>query len=267
MSKEDLEIKKLKEELKQTREMLYQTSKLAEMGKQVAVVAHELSQPLLGIKAFSQILRRRYQHDQYAEPKIRIIEEQAEHMEAIIGRLRQYSKKVFDESQTTDPMIPIKTAFELLHDRLNKLRIHIDLEGPEKLPRVLLSQGLLQQIIVNLMNNSLEELEGRKEGRILIQIEATDQYVIIRVADNGRGIPEHTRNRLFEPFFTTKGKEKGTGLGLSICYDILQDKYGKIRLMDQAEVDKVLEPGLGATFELSLAIALQPDGEDEPNTG
>ncbi len=248
----EVKIKQLSEELEKARDQLFQLAKLAEMGKMVAVVAHELSQPLLGIKAFSQILRRRLSADKFAEPKLRLIEEQAAFMEEMLNSLRQYSRSASMDHQGVDPLVPIRRAVELLQERARKQQIKIDLEAVEPLSKVQGSLGHIQQVLVNLIGNALDEIGSSDQGTIRIRISSEQDWVRVQVVDSGSGIPDAVRDRLFEPFYTTKGEEEGTGLGLSICRDVLRSHGGEIRLMDHEEVDRDFGPGYGAGFEVRL---------------
>jgi two-component system NtrC family sensor kinase len=255
VSEENKKIEELEEELQRAKDLAFHVAKLAEMGKMVAVVAHELSQPLLGIKAFAQILRRRFSNDSFIGPKIRMIEEQAVHMEGILDGLRRYSKTPRRGAGVVNPLQPLHTAVELFRDRAKKLRVKINLELASQLPGVHGNHGHLQQVIVNLFSNALDELEGGQGGIILVKAEATGETVRIRVADTGRGVDPDMRDRIFEPFYTTKGAEKGTGLGLSICRDILELHRGTIRLMSPEEVESAFGAGFQTAFEVSLAKA------------
>jgi two-component system NtrC family sensor kinase len=255
VSEENKKIEELEEELQRAKDLAFHVAKLAEMGKMVAVVAHELSQPLLGIKAFAQILRRRFSNDSFIGPKIRMIEEQAVHMEGILDGLRRYSKTPRRGAGVVNPLQPLHTAVELFRDRAKKLRVKINLELASQLPGVHGNHGHLQQVIVNLFSNALDELEGGQGGIILVKAEATGETVRIRVADTGRGVDQDMRDRIFEPFYTTKGAEKGTGLGLSICRDILELHRGTIRLMSPEEVESAFGAGFQTAFEVSLAKA------------
>lgn len=255
MSEKHDKIRALEQELDRVRRQVFQSAKLAEMGKMVAVVAHELSQPLLGIKAFAQILRRRFKDDDFIEPKVRMIEEQAVHMEGILGSLRRYSKLPEVTRRECDPCEAVHAAVELYQERARKMRIGVQVEASPSLPRVRISHGHLQQVVVNLLSNALDALEGPASGLVVLRLEPDGERVRLRVADNGGGVGPAARDNLFEPFFTTKGSEKGTGLGLSICSDILRQYGGSIRLMEPGEVEQAFGAGFGAAFEVGLARA------------
>jgi signal transduction histidine kinase len=250
------EIEQLKEELERARQLVFQTAKLAEMGKLVAVVVHELSQPLLGIKAFAQILHRRYRDDGFIEPKVKIIEEQAVHMESILGSLRRYSRLPRSAAGSVRPAESVKSALELFQERAKKLRIQMQLKLPsEQLPSVRGDQGYIQQVVVNLLSNAMDELEACKGGLILVRLEARDGGVRLLVADTGNGVEESARDKIFDHFYTSKEGEKGTGLGLSITKEILGHIHGKIRLMEPGECEEEFGSGFGAAFEVLLEQA------------
>jgi signal transduction histidine kinase len=184
-----------------------------------------------------------------------MIEEQAVHMEGILDGLRRYSMTPRRGAGVVNPLEPLHTATEIYRDRAKKLRVKMDLEFESHLPGVRGNHGHIQQVIVNLLSNALDELEGSQGGIILVKADATGEGVRIRVADTGRGIDADMRDKIFEPFYTTKGDEKGTGLGLSICRDILELHRGTIRLMTLEEVEQIFGAGFQAAFEVFLAKA------------
>jgi two-component system, NtrC family, sensor kinase len=103
----------------------------------------------------------------------------------------------------------------------------------------------VQQVIMNLINNSLDAIDNRG-GTVEVKTRLTGDKVIIDVADDGPGIPEVYLQRIFDPFFTTKPPGKGTGLGLSICYGIVTKMGGKISVNSATDI--------GTTFHIQLPI-------------
>ncbi len=102
-------------------------------------------------------------------------------------------------------------------------------------------------MIINLLNNALDSLQGRPEGRIDLKLSLHDPGTIrLDVSDNGYGVPEHLREKVFDPFFTTKAVGAGTGLGLSISHGIVARHGGGITL--------TTAPGQGATFTVALPL-------------
>ncbi len=101
----------------------------------------------------------------------------------------------------------------------------------------------LQQVLMNLINNSLDAID-RRGGRVEVRTRAEEGFVVIEVEDDGPGIPEAYLPRVFDPFFTTKPVGKGTGLGLSICYGIITRMGGKISVNSAV--------GVGTSFNLRI---------------
>ena len=118
----------------------------------------------------------------------------------------------------------------------------------EGLPKITANSNQIQQIIINLCNNSIDAMpKGAPNGRITITTKKLEKEVEITVSDTGVGILEEVKKHMFEPFFTTKEVGKGTGLGLSLVYEIIKKHNGTI------EVES--EVGKGTTFYFTLPIA------------
>ena len=120
--------------------------------------------------------------------------------------------------------------------------IRIDIE--DNLPRVLSDPLELEQVLVNLINNSFHALPSG--GNIRIGARHVDREVLLEVRDNGIGIPPEVLDRIFEPFFTTKPVGQGTGLGLSICYGTVHS-WG-------ARIEAESEPGCGTTMRIRFPL-------------
>jgi two-component system NtrC family sensor kinase len=252
MNRKDQETE-LQAELDRMRELMLHTAKLAEMGKLVASVAHELSQPLLGIKAFAQILERKSQ-DEFFSSKIRVIVQQAMVMEEIIDSLRRFTKRKSEGQRAIDLPKVVETAVLLFQERLRKSKVKVDVTVENGLPDVLGTYGYVQQIVVNLLSNAIDAIESIRRadetGLISVRFFGKDGRVVMRVVDTGPGVDKGLESKMFEAFFTTKGTEQGTGLGLSICKEILKLIGGEIRLMTKEEVQFDFAENAGAGFEV-----------------
>ncbi|MBL7039959.1 MAG: GHKL domain-containing protein [Pirellulaceae bacterium] len=131
------------------------------------------------------------------------------------------------------------------------VRIHRDYDA--EIPRVSIEEVQLEEILINLITNSLQAMTERGHGNIWITASPEDGRVILSVRDDGPGIDEAVKDCLFDPFVSTKPQGHGTGLGLSICYGIIKRYDGEIRVESQ--------PGEGATFRVVLRIH-----QKSPNT-
>jgi two-component system NtrC family sensor kinase len=265
MSSDQERIAALEAELARVREQMFQMGRLVEMGKLIAVVAHELSQPLLGIKAFAQILQRRCDEDEYIGPKVRLILQQAKVLEGIIETLREFTRAHADDPAGVSLGPVVAAAVELFSERVRKGRVDVQIEIPPDAPPARGNRVQLQQVFVNLISNALDVLQARQDGRILVKLERAGEFLVAWVADNGPGVPVDLRARIFDAFTTTKGSENGTGLGLSICRDILRLRGGEILLLEPDRVAGALGPDWGAVFEVRIPVlgATSADGHGE----
>jgi two-component system C4-dicarboxylate transport sensor histidine kinase DctB len=105
----------------------------------------------------------------------------------------------------------------------------------------------LQQVLVNIVTNAADAVEGLEDRRIDVSASGAAEKVMISVRDRGPGVPAAIRERIFDPFFTTKGVGKGLGLGLSISYNIVKDFGGSLSVTDHPEG--------GAVFDIELDVA------------
>jgi two-component system, NtrC family, sensor kinase len=134
----------------------------------------------------------------------------------------------------------VEETAALVDHQLGMHGIRLEKELARGLPAILGNANQLQQILLNLVLNAQQAMEGT-QGKIRIATGvAADGRAEVRISDTGPGIPKEIQARLFEPFFTTKPAGKGTGLGLSVTYGIVKDHNGEIVVES--------EPGHGATF-------------------
>ncbi|HIJ20045.1 MAG TPA: two-component sensor histidine kinase, partial [Deltaproteobacteria bacterium] len=152
----------------------------------------------------------------------------------------------------------IEELVMLSEQRAKYSNVTIQADLQKNLPTLRVSQSELQQVLLNLMNNSLDAMEKtggnlrlttRMEGNNII----VGDHLVIEVTDNGPGIPAANLAKIFDPFFTTKPVGKGTGLGLSICYGIIKKMGGDI------EARSVIDEG--ATFTVKVPLPKSKKGD------
>lgn len=246
----DLEVKS--KELKETTSHLVQTEKLSALGELSAGVAHELNQPLNGIKIVSQDILRDLERDRFDDetlrPCMQDIVDLVDNMSAIINEMRLFARQAEDDYvEELDLNIPLRGVFKLLGQQLRDRKIDVVQDLAEDLPAVEADRVKLEQVFMNLILNARDAVEesDADDREITVRSYADAESVVVEVQDSGIGITEQVRKKIFQPFFTTKGPDKGTGLGLAISSRIVRDYQGRIEVesvVNEGTVAKVILP-------------------------
>ena len=239
--------------LRQAQAQLVQSEKMAAFGQLGAGIAHEIKNPLAGVLGLVQLTSRSMSDDDPTKAAFTTIEKETKRCRAIIDNLLRFARpeKVLREPVSIASVVADTVALTRHSMSMHGMEIRVDL--PETLPTVHASANQIQQVLMNLIMNAEQAMESRGRGVVTITASAaSDNFVEVRVADDGPGIPKQAQGRIFEPFFTTKPAGKGTGLGLSVSFGIVRDHGGTI--------DVKSEPGKGATFAIRLPV--RAPGED-----
>ncbi len=161
----------------------------------------------------------------------------------IISRISLLFTKGSPQQELVDVNEIIREMFVLLRSEANRYSISIRTELAENLPKVMADRVQLQQVLMNLMLNGIDAMDGTTGGGVLtIKSEAGDAQVLISVSDTGVGLPPEHAEQIFSAFFTTK--DKGTGMGLPISRSIIESHGGRLWATGA--------PGRGATFQFTL---------------
>ncbi len=228
---------------------LINSEKLASMGQMAAGVAHELNNPLSTILLYSHILQRKLQDRDDLDHDLNLLAEESARCKKIIGNLLDFARqsRVRIENTSVEKLVSSSvdgalaglpggpgSQVDVLVDVSPGLRADLD-------------RDQMTQVLVNLIKNGAEAMEGRSGA---IRVSATEMpdsgRVRFSVADQGTGISASARDKIFQPFFTTKSIGKGTGLGLPISYGIVKMHNGNIWYDT--------EPGVGTTFHVEIPV-------------
>lgn len=235
---------------------LVRSEKLAAIGQLVAGVAHELNNPLASIVGYSELLTDEVPSGPPRQKLDKMIRE-AQRMRRIIENLLRFARQnnLEKKSANLHALLQEVLALREYHIRAHEVDVRIQVEP--RLPQVALDEDQFKQILLNLLNNSIDALEGLPQKHIRIKAERREERVIVWFDDNGPGFADV--NRAFDPFYTTKPVGKGTGLGLSICYGIVKEHGGEIQAANLetggARVSLELPLHSGDAVESSLAIS------------
>jgi two-component system, NtrC family, sensor kinase len=260
------ELVELNAELEQQRVRSVEADRLHSLGEMAAGVAHELNQPLNGIRTFSEGII--YGMDNGWEVPANEVREtledivqQVDRMTTIIDHMREFAR----DSAESDPVIfhvfdAVENALKLVGAQLKVHGILLVVDVPEDLPRCKGWPNLIEQALLNLISNARDAMDVRSKGarekradvspgwRPILSIRAVHDvesgWVRTDISDTGGGIPEASAAGIFDPFFTTKEVGEGTGLGLSISRNLVERHGGRLELANH--------PGDGATFTIVL---------------
>lgn len=243
------------QQLRQTQSELIQAGKLAALGQMSAALSHEFNQPLTAVKTYADnaailIERNRVQE---ARDNVSRISSLADRMASISRHLRNFARKPNEQLGPVALADAVKDTLEIVAWRLKAARAEVVVDLGREPITVQGGQVRLQQVLVNLISNAADAIEGQADRRIELKARRVQGKVRITIADNGPGIPDAIAPRIFDPFFTTKGVGKGLGLGLSISYNIIKDFGGNLSVMNQ--------PGGGALFTITLDSVPAPRRE------
>ena len=236
---------KAEQNLKVAEQTLAQTSKLAALGEMSAAVSHELNQPLAAMKTYlagAKLLIYRSRPTE-ALTSFRRLDDLIERMNSITKQLKSYSRKSSEVLTDVDLKIAIANALNIMSPQLNLAKIEYSQDLTEAPAIVLGDQIRIEQVLINLIRNSLDATSNTPEPQLELNL-ITANNAIISIKDNGSGIED--LESLFEPFYTTKKPGDGVGLGLAISSGIIKDLGG--RLVAKNNETK------GATFEIYLPL-------------
>lgn len=232
-------------QLEESREHLLQAEKLALVGKLAAGVAHTIRNPLTSVNMRLFSLERTLELSPNQQEDFEVISEEIRRLDTIVQNFLEFSRPPQLKMQKISPSDVVDMSLQLLRHRLESSRVQVEVKRQGRLPQIEADPEQLKEALINLLVNACEAVADR--GSIIIGEEESvaeplGQVVVIRVSDNGPGIPESIQEKLFQPFFSTK--EEGTGLGLSIAFRIVEEHGGWLSLKSRE--------GEGASFVITL---------------
>jgi two-component system, NtrC family, C4-dicarboxylate transport sensor histidine kinase DctB len=230
---------------RQSREELAQANRLGTLGQVTAGVAHEINQPVAAIRAFAEnavTLLNRSRADK-ANENLQQIVRLTERVATITSELKGFARRKTPAVGPVSLGDAIDAALLLVKHRITASNTKIKWEKKAAAILVRADRIRLEQVFVNLIQNSLDALDGQQNSHVQMTFTQDDDQVVVIVSDNGPGFPQALKSKLFVPF--SSGKDEGLGLGLAIVRDIMREFGGEIRQLD----------GVGARFELRFVKA------------
>jgi PAS domain S-box-containing protein len=247
----------LSELTQQQEEQLVHSTRLAELGEMAASIAHELNQPLTGIRTFarntSYMLEQQAGSPEEIKENLRQISDQVGRASKIINQMRELTRRSERRFVLLDVNAIMRENMSFLEPQMKLSSVEVSLDLEPDLPLVMGDQTRLGQVFLNLLTNARQAMEQVEERRLVVKTRleqrAERRFVTVEINDTGRGFRNEEVEKLFMPFYTTKKAGQGTGLGLSISLTIINDHNGTIEARGV--------PERGATFVVRLPVAEQ----------
>lgn len=233
---------RMREKLERTRVQLLQAEKLVSIGLLATGVAHEINNPVAIMIEESGWIEDLLEEDEFRESRnleefnraLKQIHTQGQRCKEITRKLLSFARKRDSGEDPTDLNRAIEDVAGLCQQRARQNNVILETRLEDSLPRVRVSASEMQQVLMNLINNSLDALAD-SGGTICLSSRRTRDQVLVKVADNGPGISQADQAKVFDPFFTTKSVGKGSGLGLFICYSLIKSMGGRIAVHSEPE--------------------------------
>jgi signal transduction histidine kinase len=247
-------------DLKHSQENLVNAEKLASLGTMAAGMAHEIKNPLVSLRTFTQLLPQRFEDEEFRKKFATVIPQEIDKINKIAESLLRFGRPHKPELTQVNVNEILEEILALFDNEARKNNVRITTKLAE-LPKITADAGQLSQALVNIILNAIQAMSSGGELTVktdvgeVIKLGASGSeteeeeeakpvpVVFVEISDTGVGIPEENLKKIFDPFFTTK-EVGGTGMGLPITLRIIEDHHGSIRVKSQV--------GKGTTFLVTL---------------
>jgi signal transduction histidine kinase len=247
-------IRELEQQIADLKRQLLETQKLSSVGALASSITHEFNNILMTVINYAK-MGLRHQDPKTRERSFEKILAAGQRASKITTGMLSYARRQADRREAVNLKALVEDVLVLVEKDLQVHRINWTLEAPSE-PWVQVNANQIQQVILNLIINARQAMNGGGTLIISLAEDAAAQMGEVRVSDSGVGIAPDKLRKIFEPFYSTKDRDEqgqgGTGLGLSLCREVMESHKGRIR------VESTL--GKGTTFTLKLPLAKSPAG-------
>ena len=234
----------IERELRNTREALLQSEKLAAMGRLTSQIAHELNNPIYGIMNTLELLKTVVPPDSKRRTLLELSLAETVRLSEMLRNMLSFSRPEEEKRVPVKINDLIEGILLVMEKQMREANVRVTTSFSGEIPEIAASANQIRQVMLNVIKNAKESMPSG--GTLFVRTMLSDGYVSIIVRDSGVGIPGALKDKIFEAFFTTKQKVRGAGLGLSVCYGIVKGHGGEINV--ESEVGK------GTTFIISLPV-------------
>lgn len=211
---------------KRMRAQVWQSEKMATVGKLTAGLAHEINNPLGVILCYAGLLRETLTDPQQAMD-LDVIERHTRQAQRVLQELLNFARPKAAGSGTADACAVAASVTEVFSVKAAKKHVRLEVTYPPDVLKVRMGVGELEQVVSNLLINALDAV-AEEVGEIMVRVEPAGESVAIIVEDNGPGVAAEDAPHIFDPFYTTKAVGAGTGLGLAVVYGLVRDVGGEV---------------------------------------
>ena len=237
------EMSRVKQQLKETQEQLFQSERLAAMGRLTSRIAHEINNPLYGILNTLELLKTEVPETSKRRELLDMSLSEVVRLSIMVKNMLTFSRPEEETRKDVDMNQFLQGILMFLERQLQENDVRLTVDYDPALPLVSVAPGQMRQVVLNVVKNAMEAMP---HGGVLgVKTKGRDDWADICIQDTGVGITEEVKGKIFDAFFTTKDSvAKGVGLGLSVCYGIVRDQGGEIAVEST--------PGQGSSFIISL---------------
>jgi signal transduction histidine kinase len=244
-------------EFKSLEEQVRRSDQLSSVGTLAAGMAHEIKNPLVTIKTFTQLLPKRYADNEFRNDFATLVAHEVERIDGIVNELLSFSKPAKPHLVPMNVQETIDQALKLIHEQLAQKNIQLQNKCRAEQTDIFGDAKLLSQALVNLNLNAIESID--ESGSITFgTLNCTHLFangdspekamnrkcIRIQISDTGKGIERENLQKIFDPFYTNKSE--GTGMGLSVAHGIITEHHGVIEVESQ--------PGRGTSFYIFIPL-------------
>lgn len=215
-------------EVKQLKDEIARSERLASIGRLAAGVAHEIRNPLSSIKGFATYFKERYREVPEDQKAAEIMIQEVERMNKVIGQLLEFASPLNIEKKPASLVALVRHSLKMIEADAHGRGIKINTSISPDIERAFVDPDKTKQVFLNLYLNAFEAMENG--GTLFVELREDDSAGAVRIiiSDNGTGIKDEDLTRVFDPYFTTKSS--GTGLGLAIVHKIVESHGGEVRV-------------------------------------
>ncbi len=227
-----------KQDLEKAQQQVYQAEKLASIGRLASGVAHQVNNPLNGIKSCLYAIKQNPNDQKKISEYLHLINDGIDDIETVVKKLLGFARQQSTSESLIDINEAIRKVVNLFELRLKEKKIDITIHCNENIGNVRIDYHLFQEVVMNLILNSYDAIEHHGVITITTGIN-DDTHIFMEIKDNGIGISQEDLKKIFDPFFTTKDVGTGTGLGLSVCMGIIESHGGRIEVHSKQNIETV----------------------------